>query len=303
MYCCIINSISGKEALRVKGKRKWIKWLLLLVAIAAIAGAAVYFGMQTESAEYTETTATEGSLTTYYNFDGLVHAPRMQTIQSSEAGIVRSVYVAQNQKVKKGDRLYRLDGGETVKADIDGEVTSLFIAEDDVVAAGETIAQIIDMSQLEVRLDVDEYDVRAVEPGAEVSVTVLATDTTFDGVVAAIDKNGTASGDLSYYTATVPMGGTEGAYPGMQVSAKVLREHIDNAVLLRIDAVQFDEYNLPYVEVADANGKPQRVDVAIGMSDGVYCQIVSGVSAGDTVLAPTGMSMMELMLQLDAKTR
>lgn len=286
----------------MKRKRKWIKWLILLVLAAAVVGA-VLFTRGSESAAYDEYTATAGSLTTYYNFDGLIHAPRMQTIASAEAGTVRSVYVAQNQKVNKGDRLYRLDGGEMVKSDIDGEVTGLFIAEGDVVAAGETVIEIIDMERLEARLDVDEYDVRAVTPGADVTVTVLATERTFEGNVSALNKNGTASGDLSYYTATVPMDSAEGAYPGMQVSAKVLREHVENAVLLRLEAVQFDEYNMPYVEVPSAGSAPERVNVEIGVSDGVYCQIASGLSAGDTVLKPTGMSMMELMIELDAKTR
>lgn len=287
----------------MKKKRTWIKWVLLLLIIAAAAGGAVFFGTQSDAAGYKETTATEGSLTTYYNFDGLVHAPRRQTIAAGAGDTVRSVYVTQNQQVKKGDRLYRLDGGETVKADIGGEVTGLFIAKGDVVTAGDTLVEIVDMDRLEVRLDVDEYDVRAVSPGAAVTVNVLAADTAFEGTVSAINKNGTASGDLSYYTATVPMDSVTGVYPGMQVSAKLLREQVENAVLLRIDAVQFDEYNLPYVEVRNESGQIERVDVTIGVSDGVYCQISSGLNAGDTVLTPTGMSMMELMVELDAKTR
>lgn len=297
-----MNGISGEEALCVKKKRKWIKWVVLILLLL-IAGWLMFFQKQTQSAAYTEVEATEGALTTYYNFDGLVRARRTQTVTSGEAGTVRAVYAAQNQHVKKGDRLYRLDGGETVKADIDGEVTGLFIEEGDVVTTGEKMVEIIDMDRLEAQLDVDEYDVRAVTPGAQATVSILATDTVFEGVVSAINKNGTASGDLSYYTATVPMTSADGAYPGMQVSAKVLRENVESAVLLRLDAVQFDEYNRPYVEIPGADSAPKRVDVTIGVSDGVYCQIIEGLSAGDTVLKPMGMSMMELMLELDAKTR
>lgn len=283
-------------------KRTKLKWIILLIIVVLIAGWFLFFSEKTQSAAYTEVPVTEGDLTTYYNFDGLVHAPRIQTIASGEAGTVRTVYVAQNQQVRKGERIYRLDGGETVEADIDGEVTGLFIKEGDVVAAGETMAEIIDMNRLEVQLDVDEYDVRAVAPGAEVSVTVLAAEQMFEAEVAALNKNGTASGDLSYYTATVPMGEIPGVYPGMQVSAKVLREHVSGAALLRLDAIQFDEYNQPYVEIGTAEA-PQRIDVQVGVSDGVYCQILSGVSSGDTVLKPSGMSMMELMMELDQQTR
>lgn len=284
-------------------KKKWVKWAILLAAAVICIAAVLLLTGEKQSAEYTEIPVTEGSLTTYYNFDGLVHAPLTQTLTAEANGTVRSVYVTQNQQVKKGDRLYRLDGGETVKADLDGEVTGLFIEEDGVVTQGQTLAEIIDMSRLEVRLDVDEYDVRAVKPGSEVSVTVLAADVQFDSVVSALNKSGTASGDLSYYTATAPMGSLEGAYPGMQVSAKVLREHVENAALLRLDALQFDEYNMPFVQMRDAGGEVVSVPVTVGVSDGVYCQIAEGLRAGDTVLKPTGMSMMELMLELDAKTR
>ena len=186
-------------------------------------------------------------------------------------------------------------GGETVKADLSGEVTGLFVKEGDVVAAGMTVAEIIDMDRLEAELDVDEYDVKAVTPGTPVSVTILATDEQIDGQVSALNKNGTASGDLSYYTVTVPVSGLEGAYPGMQVSAKVLREHAEGAVLLRLDAVQFDEYNKPFVYMASGEDEPAKVPVTVGVSDGITCEITSGLSAGDTVLKPSGMSMKELM--------
>lgn len=287
----------------MKKKRTWIKWVILLVLAAAVAGGFLIMSGRSNSAAYTEVPVTQGDLTTYYNFDGLVHAPRMQTLTAQQDGTVRTVYVSQNDTVRKGDRLYRLDGGETIEADIGGEVTGLYIEEGSVVSAGETVVQIIDMERLEVQLDVDEYDVKAVSPGSAVAVIILATDEKYDGVVSALDKNGTASGDLSYYTATVPMQEMQGAYPGMQVSAKVLRDQVTDAALLRADAVQFDEYNVPFVYVDKGGAEPEKVPVTVGVSDGVYCQIVSGVQAGDTVMKPTGMSMMELMLELDAKTR
>lgn len=279
--------------MKKRGKR--LRWAVLLLLVALAAAGVLMLNRQTKSAAYTEVTATEGDLTTYYNFDGLVCAPSMQTITAAEAGTVRTVYVQQNQQVRKGDRIYRLDGGETVKADMVGEVTGLFVKEGDVVTAGMTAAEIIDMDHLEVQLDVDEYDVKAVTPGTPVSVTILATDEQIDASVSALNKNGTASGDLSYYTVTVPVSGLSGAYPGMQVSAKVLREQAVGAVLLRLDAVQFDEYNKPFVYMASGEDEPARVPVTVGMSDGITCEITSGLSAGDTVLKPSGMSVKEFM--------
>ena len=283
----------------MKKKKKWLKWVIILVIVAAVIGWFAMVSQQTQSAAYTDVQATTGNLETYYNFDGLVKAKRMQIIASAQAGTVRTVYVRQNQQVKKGEKLYRLDSGETVQADIAGEVTGLYIQEDGVVSAGEKTVEIIDMNSLEVELKVDEYDVAAVTPGTPVQVSVLATDGQFTGSVTALDKNGTASGDLSYYIATVALESGEGVYPGMQISAKILREKAENAVLLRQDAVQFDEFNKPYVYMSGADGKEVvQVGINVGASDGIYCEITDGLKAGDTVLKPSGMSMAELMQQM-----
>ena len=287
----------------MKKKKKWLKWVIILAIAAVFAAWLMMFSKGTQSAVYTDVQAVTGNLETYYNFDGLVKAKRTQTITSAQAGTVRTVYVRQNEQVKKGAKLYRLDDGETVQADMDGEVTGLYIEEGSVVSAGETTAQIIDMSSLEVELKVDEYDVAAVTPGMPVQISVLATGGQFTGSVTALDKNGTASGDLSYYTAAVALESGEGVYPGMQISAKILREKAENAVLLRQDAIQFDEYNKPYVYMRSADGKEVvKVGVSVGASDGIYCEITDGLKAGDTVLKPSGMSMAELMQQMQAQS-
>ena len=287
----------------MKKKKKWLKWVIILVIAAVFAAWLMMFSKGTQSAVYTDVQAVTGDLETYYNFDGLVKAKHTQTITSAQAGTVRTVYVRQNEQVKKGAKLYRLDDGETVQADMAGEVTGLYIEEGSVVSAGETTAQIIDMSSLEVELKVDEYDVAVVTPGMPVQISVLATGGQFTGSVTALDKNGTASGDLSYYTAAVALESGEGVYPGMQISAKILREKAENAVLLRQDAIQFDEYNKPYVYMRGADGEEVvKVGVSVGASDGIYCEITDGLKTGDTVLKPSGMSMAELMQQMQAQS-
>lgn len=284
----------------MKRKKKWLKWVILLVA-AAVAACFLLLGRTSEAAAYREITAQAGDMTTYYNFDGVVHAKRSQTIAAQAQDTVKTVYVSQNDQVKKGDRLYRTDGGVTVKAEIDGEVTGLYVHEGDVIAAGDKTAEIIDLGALEVQLSVDEYDVGAMTQGKDVEVTVLALGTSHDGVVTALDKNGVASGDLSYYTAYVDLHEAQGVYPGMQASAKVLRSHAENAVILKMDAIQFDEYNMPYVLVREKAGDdPVKTPVAVGASDGVNCVIESGVREGDTICVPSGLTMQQMMEMMRA---
>ena len=283
----------------MKKKRKWIKWVILAAVVLLIVAWMMLFNKTSESIAYSQMMAQQGDLTTYFNFDGTVRAKRSQTITAQAADTVKTVYVAQNAQVKKDDRLYKTESGLTVRAGIDGEVTGLYVHEGDVIAAGEKTAEIMDLDDLEVRLSVDEYDVAAMIPGTPIDVTVLALDRSFSGTVTSLDKNGTASGDLSYYTAYADLEDAEGVYPGMQVSAKVLRSQALGATILKTDAIQFDDYNRPYVLMYSADGKDTvRVSVSVGVSDGVYCEITEGLKPGDTVLVPSGMSMQQIMEQM-----
>ena len=288
----------------MKKKRKWIKWVILAAVVLLIVAWMMLFNKTSESIAYSQMTAQQGDLTTYFNFDGTVRAKRSQTIAAQAADTVKTVYVAQNAQVKKDDRLYKTESGLTVRAGIDGEVTGLYVHEGDVIAAEEKTAEIMDLDDLEVRLSVDEYDVAAMIPGTPIDVTVLALDRSFSGTVTSLDKNGTASGDLSYYTAYADLEDAEGVYPGMQVSAKVLRSQALGATILKTDAIQFDDYNRPYVLMYSADGKDTvRVSVSVGVSDGVYCEITEGLKPGDTVLVPSGMSMQQIMEQMrDARS-
>ena len=38
-----------------------------------------------------------------------------------------------------------------------------------------------------------------------------------------------------------------------------------------------------------------KTPVTVGVSDGVNCEIISGLFAGQTVLVPSGMTMAEMM--------
>lgn len=280
----------------MKKKKKWIKWVILVVVVLAVIVGMSLMGGATQSAAYTQMEVTTGDIVTYYNFDGLVAAKRMQTLIAPQGGIVDTVYVEKNQQVKEGDKLVKFEGGEVIRADIDGEVTSLPVSKGDVVNAGAKVCEIIDMNRLSVKLNVDEYDVSAVVPGTEAEITVLATEETYAGTITSLDKNGTASGDLSYYTAEAELTGTESVYPGMQVSAKVLRGQALGAAIVRMEVIQFDEYNQPYVLMYAQEGKDTvKVPVTVGISDGIYAEITSGVKPGDIVLKSSGMSMAEMM--------
>lgn len=53
--------------------------------------------------------------------------------------------------------------------------------------------------------------------------------------------------------------------------------------MLKVDALSFDANNQAYVYMLDDSGEMTPVNVEVGVSNGNYCQIISGVADGDTV--------------------
>ena len=117
----------------MKKKRKWLKWVILLVIAAGAAFLWVSMSETSEAVAYREMQSTAGDMITYYNFDGVVRAKHSQTITAQAADTVKTVYVERNAQVEKGDRLYRTDGGTTVRADMDGEITRYEVVGEDIL--------------------------------------------------------------------------------------------------------------------------------------------------------------------------
>ncbi len=278
-------------------KRKAGKWVILALAVAALAGG--YLMRSDETQSYAQTTVTTGDISTSFSFTGSVVAPRSQTIMASAPGKVKELCVAANEQVKEGDRLMKLSTGETLRADIDGEIVRLDVSEGDVVAAGDVLVSIVDGSRLEAQVSVDEYDVGAVESGREVQVTVNALGETVVGAISRFDKEATvATGKtMAAYTAHIAFEAPEKTLPGMQVEVQMIDETAENTLLLKMDALQFDTQNRAYVLTKNADGEYVETHVETGISDGSNVQILSGLTAGQTVYYES-FDLMEMMMAM-----
>lgn len=278
-------------------KKKKKLWIIAIVVIA-LAAASIWYFTKTNEIIYSDVVAQTGTIEMYYNFDGTINAPHKQTLTSPVTDTVREVYVSQNDQVKKGDRLLKLSGGETIKSDIDGEVTGLLVSRDDAVTAGMTVVQIINLDRLEVEMKVDEYDIGAIEIGKPAQVTVNAiTGKVIDAVVEKVNKTSTMTGDLSYYTVTLSFDAAHnvGLLPGMQVSVNLLNQKAESATILPMSALRFDRFNQPYVLMREGD-EVKEVSLSVGINDGTNVEILSGVRSGESVLAgdKTRMTMSEM---------
>lgn len=268
-------------------KRLLRKGILLFLLLSLLVGTAC-LGWNALSSKYTVTydsyTATTGSISNTLSFSGNLSLIDSAELTAPAATSVRTVYVSAGDKVAQGDKLMRLANGATIKAAFDGTVNAVYVNEGDAVSAGEALIQIADFSHMSVSLRVDEYDIGKVSVGRACTVTVTSNERKYASEIASVSHISSSGGSVAYYTAVVYVDvQDEETLPGMQVNISIPQEEAANAVILKVDALSFDESNQAYVWMADASGALKRVDVKTGVSNGNYAEITEGLSDGDEV--------------------
>lgn len=162
-------------------------------------------------------------------------------------------------------------------------------------AAGGNLAVIYDMSYLTFEMNIHELDINKIQVGQLVEVTADAVEgATFTGVVDKISVSGVTAGGMTSYPITVILDQTEGLKAGMNVSAEVIIETAGEVLALPIEAVSRGA-NGGTVTIAlegalNAEGSvtnmelTEVVEVELGINDSSYIEIVSGITAEDTVI-------------------
>ena len=276
---------------RKRGKHRIRKLIILLLILILLAGAGYLTWMKLKheyTVVYNPYTAVTGSISNSLSFSGNLSLIDSKTYSAAASGTVRNLYVSAGDKVSKGDRLIRLSNGESYTADFDGTVNRVDVEKGDEVSAGASLLQIADFDRMKVSLRVDEYDISDVAVGQTCNVTVTATGAKFESVISAIDHISSSQGSVAYYAATVYVdaNGAANVYPGMQVTASIPKEEALDVVVLKMDALSFDRTNQAFVYKEDAGtGEMAQSPVTVGVSNGNYVEIVSGVESGETVYA------------------
>ena len=142
-------------------------------------------------------------------------------------------------------------------------------------------------------INVDELQVSSLSVGQTVQVTADAVqDRTYEGVVTRVSMKGDTSGGTTTYPVTVRIDETDGLRPGMNANAEIVVAQAKNALAVPNAAVVRGSYVLVTQDSPSAvNADPDMVapdgfvyvKVKLGVSDSDYTQVVSGLTAQDTV--------------------
>ena len=271
-----------------KKKRIFRKILATLILLIILGGAGVYTWAKLKD-QYTVTydayTAARGTISNSLSFTGSLALRDSATYSSSSSATVRKVYVSAGDTVKKGDKLVRLSNGTTSTADFDGTVNMVNVADGDEIQANTAMVQIADFEHLQVSFRIDEYDIGEVQVGEACTVTATATEKVFGSSIETINYISASTGNVAYYTATAYVDTDGGVYPGMQVTVTIPQEEAADVVVLKADALSFTMENQAFVYKMKEDETFEEVKVEVGVSNGNYVEIKSGLEEGETVYA------------------
>ncbi len=186
--------------------------------------------------------------------------------------------------------------GATITSPIAGTVTAVNLVVGQSVsgsgsAASSTAAttgqiEVMDLTKLQVAGQASETDIAKLKAGQSATVTAAGIGSnTVVGSVCSIGVVGTQISGVTSYPVTVCLSGPNtGLLVGMSATAAIQTSRADNAVLVPSLAVRTTG-GQQTVTVLAADGTTQTlVPVTVGITNGSQSQILTGISAGATVV-------------------
>lgn len=127
--------------------------------------------------------------------------------------------VEEGQQVKSGQVLGKVNTGQQtvdIQAPMDGTIVKSDLSEGQMVAAGQTLVQMVDLNKLYIEANIEETEIKDVSVGQEVDITIDAEEgTKIKGTVKKIGKatnsvfsllpQQTASGDYTKVVQRIPV--------------------------------------------------------------------------------------------------
>ncbi len=178
-----------------------------------------------------------------------------------------------------------------ITAPFDGIVASLTAEEGDVMPSPtmspRRIINLIDPTIMELVVEVDEIDIPEVVVGQEAIITLDALpDKEFTGIVTTVYPTPLEVGGVIVYQVKIKLDVPEGSgmMVGMSAEADIVLVSRSDVLLVPDRAISEDSNGNSIVNVLIGKDLEER-PVVVGVSDGFNAEIISGLEAGETVLA------------------
>ena len=228
---------------------------------------------------------------------------------------LKSARIALDEALLGREKVYEQLDDYTIKSPISGTVVAKNKKAGEKIEGGNSgmssssssssnvLAVIYDMSSLCVTIDVDELDIMKVETGQEARITADSVDgKTYTGVVENISINGTVgdNGVTTYPVKIRFLDADDNLLPGMNIDIEITVNKAENVLAIPVNAV--NRGNTVYIKgdkESDDDKAPEgykTVNVEVGISNGQFIEVKSGLNEGDTVYSARTSSDSQIMM-------
>ena len=194
-------------------------------------------------------------------------------------------------------------GNTLIRSTVDGMVLEVPVKKGNQVIEsnnfndGTTIATIADVNEMIFEGMVDESEVGRIKEDLPLEVTVGAIeDKKFDAVLdfiapQGVEENGAVQFEIK---GTLNKKDTTFIRAGLSANASIILEKADNVLAIKEALVQYNpETKKPFVEVQSEDQKFKTQPITLGISDGIYVQVIDGLTKDDQVKIWNQIKVME----------
>ncbi|WP_407557814.1 efflux RND transporter periplasmic adaptor subunit [Winogradskyella sp. 4-2091] len=152
---------------------------------------------------------------------------------------------------------------------------------------GTSIASLADVQQMIFEGKVDESEVGKIKEGLPLEITVGAIeDKKFDAILDYIAPKGVAENGAIQFEIKGSLKKIDSTFirAGLSANASIILEKAEKVLAIKEALVQYDkDTQKPYVEIEVGDQKFDRKDVELGVSDGIFVEVKSGIAKDDKI--------------------
>jgi HlyD family secretion protein len=152
---------------------------------------------------------------------------------------------------------------------------------------GTTIASVADVGRMIFIGKIDESEVGKIKEKLPIEITVGAIENKkFDAVLEYIAPKGKTENGAIQFEIKAALTNKDGTFirAGLSANASIILEKANQVVAIKESLLQFDKKTQqPYVEIETSSQKFIRKNVILGVSDGIYVEVKSGIQSKDKI--------------------
>lgn len=152
---------------------------------------------------------------------------------------------------------------------------------------GTTIASVADVGRMIFIGKIDESEVGKIKEKMPIEITVGAIENKkFEASLTDIAPKGVVENGAIQFEIKAKLENRDATFirAGLSANASIILEKAEKVMAIKESLVQFDKKTQkPYVEVETAAQKFKRQDLVLGVSDGIYVQVKSGLKSTDKI--------------------